>query len=247
MRRLMRNVLGAIALVVPVGGAIAVPERPLLREEGRGAIRATAARLTPMAVLAEAILAFSRDARSTGAPTLAMLRAKRSQVRWKDPRSLADKGIRNVGRLAGGTMTVSNPEAVSEFTVNWYAPEGQPLSFDPVKAFRDAGFTVQALYCAPMVSDGTNYFFVSAPGKRPGFLSIYAFDAPTATSIANWSISYRLDGHIPSLAEVQTGGDVLATTDCSSETFGRVEQISHSAAVAFMKSTAAGSVFRAPR
>lgn len=71
--------------------------------------------------------------------------------------------------------------------------------------------------------------------------------APTATSVASWSISYRLDGYIPSLAQVQNGGDVLATSDCSTETFGRVEQISHSGAVALMTSMTPGSGTRAPR
>ncbi|WP_214654978.1 hypothetical protein [Sphingomonas albertensis] len=149
--------------------------------------------------------------------------------------------------MAGGTVTIPRKATVPEMTFEWYAPEGQPLTFNPVQAFRNAGFKVQALYCAPMVSDGTNYFFVSAPGKRPGLLSVYAFDAPTATSVASWSISYRLDGYIPSLAEVQSGGDLLATSDCSTETFGRVEQISHSGAVALMKSMTLGSGTRAPR
>jgi hypothetical protein len=40
---------------------------------------------------------------------------------------------------------------------------------------------------------------------------------------------------------VQNGGDLLATSDCSTETFGRVEQISHSGAVALMKSMTLGS------
>jgi hypothetical protein len=164
-----------------------------------------------------------------------------------DPRSITAKDGRAVASLAGGTMTVPKSENVWQLTVEWYAPEGQPLGFNPVKAFKNNGFSVQALYCAPMVSDGTNYFFVSAPGKRPGFLSIYAFDAPTATSVASWSISYRLDGYIPSLAEVQNGGDMLASTDCSSKTFGSVEQISHSDAVAFTKSRTSGSAARAPR
>ena len=94
---------------------------------------------------------------------------------------------------------------------------------------------MQALYCAPMVSEGTNYFLISAPGKRPGFLSIYAFDAPMAISLANWSISYRLDGHVPSLEEVQAA-DATADTDCSSPTFGPVEQISQAEAVALARS-----------
>ncbi|PTW43400.1 hypothetical protein C8J25_1231 [Sphingomonas faeni] len=144
-------------------------------------------------------------------------------------------------------MTIPRTATVPGMTFEWSAPEGQPLNFNPVKAFRNAGFKVQALYCASMVSDGTNYFVVSAPGKRPGFLSIYAFDAPTATSVASWSISYRLDGYIPSLAEVQNGGDLLATGDCSTETFGHVEQISHAGAVALMKRMTSGSGIEAPR
>lgn len=244
-RGLLRSVVGALVLIAPMGGVAAAPEPALNRE--RDFVRVTAGRSTPMDALAEAILAFSPDAHSTRTPTIAMLRAKTSRVRWKDPRSITDKDGRAVASLAGGTVTVPKSETVSELTVEWNAPEGQPLGFDPIKAFKNRGFSVQALYCAPMVSDGTNYFMVSAPGKRPGFLSIYAFDAPTAGSVASWSISYRLDGYIPSLAEVQHGGDSLASTDCSSETFGRVEQISYSGAVALMKSRTVGTTTRAPR
>ena len=144
-------------------------------------------------------------------------------------------------------MTIPRTATVPEMTFEWSAPEGQPLNFNPVKAFRNAGFKVQALYCASMVSDGTNYFVVSAPGKRLGFLSIYTFDAPTATSVASWSISYRLNGYIPSLAEMHNGGDLLATGDCSTETFGHVEQISHAGAVALMKRMTSGSGIKALR
>jgi hypothetical protein len=247
LSRLSRSVVGTIALIGPMGVATAAFEHSRHGDERKGSIRAPTAHSTPMDALAEAILAFSPEARSTGSPTIAMLRAKASQVRWTDPRSHTDKDGRQVGTLAGGTVTIPRKATVPEMTFEWYAPEGQPLNFNPVKAFRNAGFKVQALYCASMISDGTNYFVVSAPGKRPGFLSVYAFDAPTATSVASWSISYRLDGYIPSLAEVQNGGDLLATSDCSTETFGRVEQISHPGAVALMKSMTLGSGTRAPR
>lgn len=232
-------------MIAPVGGVAVAKEPASNREEN--SVRSTTIRSTPMDALAEAILAFSPDARSTTMPTLAMLRAKTSWVQWKNSRAITDKDGRAVASLAGGTMTVAKSETVSELTVEWNAPEGQPLGFDPIKAFKNKGFSVLALYCAPMVSDGTNYFLISVPGKRPGFLSIYAFDAPTATSVASWSISYRLDGYIPSLAEVQNGGDALASTECSSTPFGRVEQISYPAAVAFMKSRTAGLPPRAPR
>jgi len=245
--RLSRSVVGAIALIGPMGLATAAAEHPLPGNERKRSIRAPTAHSTSMDALAEAILAFSPEARSTGSPTIAMLRAKASQVRWTNPRSHTDKDGRQVGTLGGGTMTIPRTATVPGMTFEWSAPEGQPLNFNPVKAFRNAGFKVQALYCASMVSDGTNYFVVSAPGKRPGFLSIYAFDAPTATSVASWSISYRLDGYIPSLAEVQNGGDLLATGDCSTETFGHVEQISHAGAVALMKRMTSGSGIEAPR
>jgi hypothetical protein len=189
-----------------------------------------------MEALAETILALAPEANATGMPTLATLRAKASPIRWTDAPSSAEETLRDVGTLAGGTVRAPNSGEASELTFQWDGPAGQPFGFNPVQAFRKKGYQVQALYCSPMVSDGTNYFLVSAPGKRPGFLAVYAFDAPMAISVASWSIAYRLDGHIPSLAEVQAEGDTEATTDCSTETFGPVEQISHSAAEAFVRS-----------
>jgi hypothetical protein len=200
-----------------------------------------------MEALAETILALAPEADAVGTPTIAALRAKASPIGWTDTPSPAEESLRDVGTLAGGTVRSPAAGEAPELTFQWDGPPGQPFGFNPVQAFRNKGFKVQALYCAPMVSDGTNYFLVAAPGKRPGFLSVYAFDAPMAISVASWSIAYRLDGHIPSLAEVQAAGDTDASLDCSAETFGPVEQISHSAAEAFMRSSAAASARQGPR
>lgn len=192
----------------------------------------------PMDAFAETLLALAPAADANATPTLETLRAKASPIRWKKVPSSSEETLRNVGTLAGGTVLAPTSEAPLELVFEWDGPPGQPFGFNPVEALRAKGFTVRALYCAPMVSEGTNYFLVAAPGKRPGFLSVYAFDAPMAISIANWSIRYRFDGHMPSLAEVQAEGDTEASTDCSTETFGPVEQISHSAAQALTRSGA---------
>ncbi|MBM7404478.1 MULTISPECIES: hypothetical protein [Sphingomonas] len=189
-----------------------------------------------MDALAETLLALAPEAHAVGTPTIAALRAKASPIRWIDAPPSAEDTLRTIGKLAGGTVLAPNAAAVSELTFEWDGPPGQPFGFNPVQALRSKGFKVQALYCSPMVSEGTNYFLVAAPGKRPGFLAVYAFDAPLAISIASWSIRYRLDGHIPSLAEVQADEDTEATTDCSTETFGPVEQISHAQAETFVRS-----------
>ncbi|MBB3909465.1 hypothetical protein [Sphingomonas desiccabilis] len=191
-----------------------------------------------MEALAETLLALAPDANAVGTPTLATLRAKDSPIRWIDAPSSAEETLRNVGRLAGGTVLAPNAGMVPELTFEWDGPPGHPFGFDPVQALRSRGFQVKALYCSAMVSEGTNYFLVAAPGKRQGFLAVYAFDAPMAISVASWSIRYRLDGHIPSLAEVQADEDVEASTDCSKEVFGPVEQISHAEAEAFVRSKA---------
>ncbi|MCG7347816.1 hypothetical protein [Sphingomonas sp. ACRSK] len=181
-----------------------------------------------MDALAETLLALAPEAHAVGTPTITALRAKASPIRWIDAPPSAEETFRTIGKLAGGTVLAPNADLVSELTFEWDGPPGQPFGFNPV----------QALYCSPMVSEGTNYFLVAAPGKRPGFLAVYAFDAPLAISIASWSFRYRLDGHIPSLAEVQADEDTEATTDCSTGTFGPVEQISHAEAEAFVRSRA---------
>jgi hypothetical protein len=200
-----------------------------------------------MEALADTILALAPEADAVGPPTIAALRAKASPIGWTDTPSPAEETLRDVGTLAGGTVRAPSSREASELTFQWDGPPGQPFGFNPVQAFRNKGFKVQALYCAPMVSDGTNYFLVAAPGKRPGFLAVYAFDAPMAISVASWSIAYRLDDHIPSLAEVHAEGDTEATTDCSTQTFGPVEQISHSAAEALVRSSASASAGQGPR
>jgi hypothetical protein len=51
--------------------------------------------------------------------------------------------------------------------------------------------------------------------RHPGSgLSVYAFGAPAATSVATGRSATGWTG-IPSLAEVQNGGDLLASSDCS--------------------------------
>lgn len=236
----MHSVFSSASLLLSAAGAIAAPPA-LPSDELARSTHPKPTRPAPMDALAEAIFAFAPDAGLAPTPTIDRLRTKPSPVRWKAMPSVMRGMATSVGSLAGGTVTIPNSTSVWELTVDWSAPEGQPFSFDPVKAFRDRGFSVQALYCAPMASDGTNYFFVSAPGKRAGFLSVYAFDAPTATSVANWSISYRLDGYIPALTEIQNGGDSLATTDCSSQPFGKVDQIARADALALAKRSMLGS------
>ena len=194
-----------------------------------------------MDALAETMLALAPEANAAGTPTIAALRAKDTPVRWIDAPPSADETPRTVGKLAGGTVLAPNADVVSELNFEWDGPPGHPFGFNPVQALRSKGFQVQALYCSPMVSEGTNYFLVAPPGKRPEFLAVYAFDAPLAISIASWSIRYRLDGHIPSLAEVQADEDTEATTDCSTETFGPVEQISHAEAEALVRSRASAT------
>lgn len=234
----MRRVLGATAVCIFMSaGPVIAQERPSAKQEAAAGAKSS----TPMDALAEAILAFAPEAHMKGNPTLASLRAKLSQIRWRPSPSPMDKDPATLGTLAGGTVTGPASDTLSELTFDWSGPEGKPFGFNPVEAFRKKGFKVQALYCAPMVSEGTNYFLVSAPGRRPGFLSIYAFDAPMAISLANWSISYRLDGYVPSLSEVQAKGDVEASTDCSSEVFGPTEQISYPAAVRFVQSAMSNS------
>jgi hypothetical protein len=221
------GIVGVVWFAAALAGSGAAPARQSAHREASA----------PMEALAETILALAPEATASGTPTIAALRAKASPIRWTDTQSPAEETLRDVGRLAGGTVRAPVAGEVLELTVQWDGPPGQPFGFNPVQAFRKKGFKVQAVYCSPMVSDGTNYFLVAAPGKRPGLLSVYAFDAPMAISVASWSIAYRLDGHIPSLAEVQAEGDTEATTDCSTETFGPVEQISHSAAEAFVRSS----------
>ncbi len=229
----MHALLSSASVLLSAAGAIAAPL--MLPSIELTASHPAVGRATPMDALAEAIFTFAPDAGPSATPTIDRLRAKPSPVRWKTVSSGKSGGPTDVGSLAGGTVKIPNSSSVWQLTVEWFAPEGQPFGFDPVKAFRAKGFRVQALYCAPMVSEGTNYFLISAPGKRAGFLSVYAFDAPTATSVADWSISYRLDGYIPSLAEIQNGDDKLATTDCSSQPFGNVGQISRADAMAIAK------------
>lgn len=230
----------AITVLLPTASALVAPNGAIGGDELKRSVPAAAARHTPMEALVDAFLAFAPDAGSAGSPKIEVLRAKSSPVLWKESGSTKNEGRRSVGGLAGGTVTIPNSATVWELTVDWFAPEGRPFGFDPIKALKAKGFRVLALYCAPMISEGTNYFFVAAPGKRPAFLSIYAFDAPTATSVADWSISYRLDGYFPSLAEVQKD-DALATTDCSSQPFERVDQISRTEALAIAKMTKSGA------
>lgn len=206
--------------------------------EARAAGRQGSRTSAPIDALAETLLELAPEAHVAGTPTIAALRAKASPIRWIDAPPSAEETLRTIGKLAGGTVLAPNADVVSELTFEWDGPPGHPFGFNPVQALRNKGFKVQALYCSPMVSEGTNYFLVAAPGKRPGFLAVYAFDAPLAISIASWSIRYRLDGHVPSLAEVQAGEDIEVTTDCSTETFGPVEQISHAEAEAFVRSRA---------
>lgn len=189
-------------------------------------------RAAPMDALAEAILALSPDAGNRGAPTLAMLQARQSPIQWRAGQMRAGDSKRRVGTLAGSDVTAAKSDPIPELTFDWVGEPGHPLGFDPVKAFRKKGFKVQALYCAEMASEGTNYFLVSAPGKRPGVLSVYAFDAPMAISSVYWTIGYRLDGKVPTLEEAQAEADLDVTTDCSRQTYGPVPQISYAAAVA---------------
>lgn len=78
MSRLSRSVVGTTALIGPMGVATAASEHSRHGDERKGSIRAPTAHSTPMDALAEAILAFSPEARSTRSPTIAMLRAKAS-------------------------------------------------------------------------------------------------------------------------------------------------------------------------
>ncbi|MCD2322810.1 hypothetical protein LQ953_02130 [Sphingomonas sp. IC-56] len=194
--------------------------------------RAPAAKRKPMDALAQTLLALTPPAGFSGTRPLGTLRAQPSPIRWLPTPKPEDAQSWKVGTLAGANVTAPRSDTPSTLTFSWLGQTGQPLGFNPVIAFRKAGMEVQALYCASMVSEGTNYFFVSAPGKRPGVLSVYAYDAPIGIASVEWTISYRLDGHVPTLEEAQAEADLDISTDCSTKTFGPVEQISHAKAVA---------------
>ena len=231
----MRRMIGAMACISALSAPIGANEHGVAKTSvPRGA--------APMEALAEAILAIAPEARSSGTPTLQSMRAKPSPIRWKESPARAGESIRAVGTLAGGIVTAPNGATVSEISFEWNGPEGQPFGFNPIQALKKKGFDVQALYCASMVSEGTNYFLVTAPGKRPGFLSVYAFDAPMAISLANWSITYRLDGQVPSLAAVHADGDPDASTDCEAEIYGPVKRISRAEALSLVQSRTGGAV-----
>ena len=240
---------GGVAVAVCVAAVTSLGAASACRAAGQEAASATARAMPaePMDALAEAIRALSPAADAVGTPTVAVLRAKASPIRWGDAPALESEDLRTIGTMAGGSVLVPTSGPPAELVFEWGAPAGHPLGFDPVQALRNRGFAVRALYCSPMVSDGTNYFLVTAPGLRPGFLSVYAFDAPMAISVARWSIRYRLDGHLPTLAEVQANGDSEATTDCSTQTYGPVEQISHSAAQTLVRRTTSAPVRSEPR
>lgn len=189
----------------------------------------------PMDALAETILTLSPASGAQGTPTLSALQGARSPIRWRSAPNSGGEAGNTIGTLAGGAVRVSGAAAAPALTFEWDGRPGQPFGFDPVAAFRKRGFDVRALYCASMMSEGTNVFLVSAPGKRPGILSVYAFDAPMAISSVHWSIGYRFDGHVPTLEEAQADADLDISEDCSTQTFGPVPQISYAAAVAWMR------------
>ncbi|MBB5709976.1 hypothetical protein [Sphingomonas xinjiangensis] len=211
---------------------IALIASPVAAQSGRRGT--TVAAPTPMDALAEAVFALTPASGVRGTPTLSALQATKSPIHWRAAQTL-EGTTRTVGTLAGAQVTAPRADPATMLTFDWQGERGQPLGFDPVAAFRKRGFQVQALYCASMVSEGTNYFLLSAPGKRPGVLSVYAFDAPLAISSVEWSIRYRLDGHVPTLEEAQAEADLDVSTDCSTQTFSPVRQISHAAAVALMR------------